>query len=311
LRQLGWADGSNLRMEVRWGGDNVDQMRTLAKELVDLRPEVILADTTPATVALQPVTRTIPIVFVLVSDPVGDGFVESLSRPGGNITGFGNFEASIAGRWLELLTEIVPGLRRAAIMFNPDTAAGGGSYFLPSFEAAAQSLKVEPNAAPVRSDAEIESVISSLGRKPGSGLVVMPDSFMAVHCALIIMLAARDNVPAVYSSNVWSRDGGLLSYGADQADVYRRAAPYVDRILRGAKPAELAVQLPTKFLMVLNAKTAKALSLTIPETLLATADEVIQCRAGERSGVAADGAGAAGRARTADRRAQWGQRKRS
>jgi putative tryptophan/tyrosine transport system substrate-binding protein len=235
LRQLGWADGSNLRMEVRWGGDNVDQMRTLAKELVDLRPEVILADTTPATVALQPVTRTIPIVFVLVSDPVGDGFVESLSRPGGNITGFGNFEASIAGRWLELLTEIVPGLRRAAIMFNPDTAAGGGSYFLPSFEAAAQSLKVEPNAAPVRSDAEIESVISSLGRKPGSGLVVMPDSFMAVHRALIIMLAARDNVPAVYSSNVWSRDGGLLSYGADQADVYRRAAPYVDRILRGAK----------------------------------------------------------------------------
>ena len=218
-----------------------------AKELVDLQPDVILADATPATAALQRETRTIPIVFAVVSDPVGAGFVAGLPRPGGNITGFIIMEASMAGKWLELLTEIAPGIKRAAIMFNPDTAPGGGSYYLPSFEAAARSLKVEPIAAPVHSDAEIETVITSLGREPGGGLVVMPDTFMIVHRAPIILLAARNNVPAVYSNRRFVRDGGLLSYGPDSVDIFRRSASYVDRILRGAKPADLPVQLPIKF----------------------------------------------------------------
>ncbi len=216
LAELGWTDGRNLRMDVRWAAGNVDRMRMFAKELVDLQPDVILANSTPATAALQRETRTIPIVFVAVSDPVGAGFVASLPRPGGNITGFINVEASMAGKWLELLTEIAPGVKRVAIMFNPDTAPGGGSYFLPSFEAAARSLKVEPIAAPVHSDAEIETVITSLGREPGGGLVVMPDTFMLVHRAPIILLAARNNVPAVYRTSVFARDGGLLSYGPDR-----------------------------------------------------------------------------------------------
>ena len=263
-------------MDVRWAAGNVDRMRMFAKELVDLQPDVILASTTPATAALQRETRTIPIVFVNVADPVGAGFVASLPRPGGNITGFINIEAAMAGKWLELLTEIAPGVKRAAIMFNPDTAPCGGSYYLPSFEAAARSFKVEPITAPVHSDAEIETVMTSLGREPGGGLVVMPDGFMFVHRAPIISLAARNNVPAVYSAPVFVRDGGLLSYGPDWADIFRRAASYVDRILRGAKPAELPVQLPVKFEMAVNLKTAKALGLTVPQSILLRADEVIE-----------------------------------
>jgi putative ABC transport system substrate-binding protein len=225
LAELGWTDGRNVRMDVRWGAGNVDRIRMLAKELVDLQPDVILAHTTPATAAVQRETRTIPIVFVLVSDPVGDGFVAGLPRPGGNITGFINLEAAMAGKWLELLTEIAPGVKRVAIMFNPDTAAGGGSYFLPSFEAAARSLKVEPMAAPVHSDADIETVMTSLGRKPEGGLVVMGDSFMNVHRAPTIRLATRNNVPAVYPNSFYARDGGLLSYGTDlRASAYLVAA---------------------------------------------------------------------------------------
>jgi putative tryptophan/tyrosine transport system substrate-binding protein len=277
LAELGWTDGRNLRINVRWAGDNVDQTRMFAKELVDLQPDVILAHSTPATAALQPETRTIPIVFAGVSDPVGAGFVASLPRPGGNLTGFIFTEPEMAGKWVELLTEIAPGVKRAAMMFNPDTAPGGGSYFLPSFEGAARSLKVALIAAPVHTDAEFETVIASLGREPGGGLVVMPDGgFMTVHRAPIISLAARNNVPAVYPTPIFSRDGGLLSYGADRGDLLYRAAPYVDRILRGAKPADLPVQAPTKFEMAINLKTAKALGLTFPERLLATADEVIE-----------------------------------
>ena len=276
LAELGWTDGRNLRMDVRWAAGNVDRMRMFAKELVDLQPDVILAGATPATAALQRETRTIPIVFAIVADPVGAGFVASLPRPGGNITGFSNIEASMAGKWLELLTEIAPGVKRVAIMFNPDTAPGGGSYYLPSFEAAARSLKVEPIVAPVHSDAEIETVITSLGREPGGGLVVMPDGFMTIHRAPIILLAARNNVPAVYSNSVFARDGGLLSYGPDRVDIFRRSASYVDRILRGAKPADLPVQLPVKFEMAVNVKTAKALGLTVPQSILLRADEVIE-----------------------------------
>jgi putative ABC transport system substrate-binding protein len=276
LGELGWTDGGNLRMDFRWTAGNVDLMRMFAKELVNLRPDVILANSTPVTAALQRETRTIPIVFAGISDPVGAGFVAGLPRPGGNLTGFINLEASMAGKWVELLTEIALGVKRVAAMFNPDTAPGGGSYFLPVFEAAARSLKVAPIAAPVHGDAEIETAIASLGREPGGGLIVMPDGFMTDHRAPIISLAARNKVPAVYSLSVFPRDGGLLSYGPDGVDINRRAAAYVDRILRGAKPADLPVQLPTKFEMALNAKTAKALGLAVPPSILLRADEVIE-----------------------------------
>jgi putative ABC transport system substrate-binding protein len=275
LAESGWMDGRNLRMEVRWA-DNVDRMRKLVKELLDFQPDVILSHTTAVTAALQRETRTIPIVFVEVSDPVGAGFVASLPRPGGNLTGFINLEAAMGGKWFELLAQIAPGVKRAAAMFNPETAAGGGSYFLPSFEAAARALKVEPIVAIVHSEAEIESVITLLGQESGSGLVIMPNSFVVGHRAQIISLAAQNNVPAVYFINLFGRDGGLLSYGPDDRDIFRRAAPYVDRILRGAKPAELPVQLPVKFEMVLNAKTAKALGLTAPQSILLRADEIIE-----------------------------------
>jgi putative ABC transport system substrate-binding protein len=274
LAELGWTDGRNVRMDIRWAA--VDLMRMFAKELVDLQPEVIFASTTPVTAALQRETRTIPIVFAGVTDPVGDGFVAGLPRPGGNITGFTGEAAAIAGKSLQLLAEIAPGFKRAVIMFNPETAPGGGSYFLPTFEAAAQSLKVEPIVAPVHSDAEIETVIASLGREPRGGLVVPSDSFMIVHRAPVILLAALNNVPVVYQRSISVRDGGLLSYGPDIVDVFRRAALYVDRILRGAKPADLPVQLPVKFQMTINLKTAKALGLTVPTTLLVSADEVIE-----------------------------------
>jgi putative tryptophan/tyrosine transport system substrate-binding protein len=276
LADLGWTVGRNVQVDVRFVADNVDRVRTFAKELVDLQPDVILANTTPGTAALQRETLVIPIVFMAVSDPVGNGFVASLPRPGGNITGFIDSEASMAGKWLELLIEIAPGVKRAAIMFNPDTAPGGGSYFLASFEAAARTFKVEPMIARVHSEAEIETVMTSLGREPGGGLIAMPDAYMHIHSALIIRLAARNNVPAVYYTKLIPRAGGLLSYGADLGDIELRAAVYVDRILRGAKPAELPVQLPTKFEMAINLKAAKALGLTVPETLLATADQVIE-----------------------------------
>ena len=235
LSELGWTDGGNVRLEVRWAGGNVDRLRMFAKELVDLQPDVILATSTPATAALQQATRAIPIVFAGISDPVGAGFVASLSRPGGNLTGFINMEGALGGKWLEVLKEIAPDIKRAAIMFNPDTAPAGGSYYLPSFDAAARKLKVEPIAVRVRSVAEIETVITSLGREPGSSLVVMPDAFMEIHRGQIILFAARNNVPTVYSQSVFARDGGLLSYGADRVDIFRRSASYVDLILRGAK----------------------------------------------------------------------------
>jgi len=276
LSELGWADGRNLRLHARWAAGNVDVMPMLAKELVDLHPDVLLSHTTPETVALQRETRTIPIVFVNVPDPVGPGFVASLARPAGNITGFILVEAAMSGKLLELLSEIAPGLKRAAVIFNPDTAAGGGSYFLPSFEAAARALKIEPIAAPVRSDAEIETAIISLASEPRGGLVALPDSFLSAHRASVILLAARNHVPAVYSATGFALDGGLVSYGPDPRDAFHRAATYVDRILRGAKPADLPVQVPTKYEMVVNAKTAKALGLTVPPSILLRADEVIE-----------------------------------
>jgi putative tryptophan/tyrosine transport system substrate-binding protein len=275
LAQLGWSDGRNIRIDVRWIHGEVDRARALAKELVELQPDVILAGTTPATAALQRATRTIPIVFVVVSDPVGAGFVDSLPRPGGNITGFINIEAAMGGKWLELLKEIAPRLRRVAIMFNPDTAPGGGSYFLDSFEAAARSLAVEPMTAHVHSDAEIERVITSLGREQ-AGLVLASDSFLAVHRRTIISLAARNNVPAISVFLFSPQEGGLISYGPNNEDMFRRAASHVDRILRGAKPGDLPVEIPTKFDLVINLKTAKALGLDVPLHLQRLADEIIE-----------------------------------
>jgi putative tryptophan/tyrosine transport system substrate-binding protein len=277
LAELGWTDGSNLRMEVRWGSADVSRIRTFAKQLVALQPDVILAQGTPVTAALQRETRTIPIVFVTVTDPVGEGFVAGLPSPGGNITGFITSEAGMGSKLLDLLMEIAPGIKRAAMMFNPDTAPGGGTYYFRDFEAAARTSKVEPIAARAQSDAEIGTAVTSLGREPGSGLIVMPDYFMLNHSRPIISLAAQNNVPAIYPWRfVVARDGGLISYGPDFRDIVRRAAPYVDRILRGANPGELPVQVPTKFEMAVNVKTAKALGLEVPTSILLAADEVIE-----------------------------------
>jgi putative ABC transport system substrate-binding protein len=274
LADLGWTDGRNVRMDLRWTGGDINRIRAFAQELVGLQPDIIVTSSSPVTAALQGETRTIPIVFVNVSDPVVSGIVAALNQPGGNITGFGYLEPSIGGKWLELLSGIAPGLKRVAIMFNPDTAPA--SVYMPSFETAARSLNVVPIVASVHDDVEIETAIIALGREPGGGLVVMPDTFTVVHRVPIISAAARNNVPAVYPNLAYARDGGLLSYGFDQVDIWRRAASYVDRILRGAKPGDLPVQFPVKFEMAVNLKTAKALGLTIPPHLLARADEVIE-----------------------------------
>jgi putative ABC transport system substrate-binding protein len=249
-------------------------MRALAQELAGLHPDIIVTNNTPATAALQRETRTIPIVFTGLADPVASGIVARLDRPSGNVTGVALHEATLGGKWLELLWEIAPGLKRAAFMFNPDTAPT--SAVMPSLETAARSLKVVPIIAPVHSDAEIETAIIALGHEAGGGIVVMGDIFMIVHRAPIIETAAQNNVPAVYPVSEFARDGGLLSYGFDQVDNWRRAATYVDRILCGAKPGDLPVQFPTKYEMVVNLKTAKALGLTVPQSILLSADEVIE-----------------------------------
>jgi putative tryptophan/tyrosine transport system substrate-binding protein len=275
LAALGWSDSRNARMDLRWYGGDTSGIRGLAQELVGLQPDIILVQGTPATVAVQRETRTIPIVFLNSVDPVGSGLVAALNQPGGNMTGFTTLEASLGGKWLELLSGIAPGLKRVAIMFNPDTAPA--SAYMPSFETAARSLSVVPIVASVHDELEIETAINALGREPRGGLVVMPDTFTFVHRVAIISAAARNNVPAVYPSTPTAgAEGGLLGYGPDLVDNWRRAAAYVDRILRGAKPGDLPVQFPTKFEMAINLKTAKALGLTIPTNLLVRADEVIE-----------------------------------
>jgi putative ABC transport system substrate-binding protein len=275
LAGLGWTDGRNVRMDLLWYGDDINGTRALAQESVGLQPEIIVTWGTLATAAVQRETRTIPIVFASVADPVAQRIVPRLDRPGGNVTGFANLEATLGGKWLELLSEIAPGLKRAAIMFNPDFAITA-SVYMPSLEMAARSLKVAPISAPVHSDGEIETAIIALGREPGGGLVVIPDGFTGALRAPIISAAARNNVPAVYALSEAARDGGLLSYGVDRVDITRRAATYVDRILRGEKPGDLPVQFPTKFEMVVNLKTAKALGLSVPPSILLRADEVVE-----------------------------------
>jgi len=277
LAELGWADRRKLSMEVRWAADNVDRMRMFAKELVSLQADVILASGSPLIAALRRETRTIPIVFAGLSDPVGEGFVAGLPSPGENITGFAAVEATMGGKWVQLLTEIAPDVKRVAIMFNPDTAPRSGLYFLPAFEAAARSLKVDAVTARVHDDAEIETVMTSLGREPGGAIIVQPDVFTMVRRSLIILLVTRNKLPAIWGGGAAViRDGGLLSYGPDLVDIFRRSASYVDRILRGEKPGDLPVQLPVKFMMAVNLKTAKALGLTVPQSILLSADEVIE-----------------------------------
>jgi putative ABC transport system substrate-binding protein len=277
LAGLGWTDGRNVRIDLRLGagGADINRMRALAQELVSLQPDIILTGGDRVTAAIQRETRTIPIVFVGVTDPVAQGIVARFDRPGGNITGFVDLEATLGGKWLELLSEIAPGLKRTAIMFDPDTTPDA-PVLIPSLETAARSLKVTPIIAPVHSDGEVEAAVTAVGREPGGGLVVMPSGFALTHRALIISAAARNNVPAVWSNSSQVRDGGLLSYGPARVDLFRRAATYVDRILRGEKPAELPVQLPTKFEMAVNLKTAKAIGLTVPLSIMVRADEVIE-----------------------------------
>ena len=245
LADLGWTDGRNVRMDLRWGRGDINRMQALAQELIGLRPDIILTRTTMSTLAVQRETRTIPLVFAAVTDPVATGIVERLDRPSGNITGFVDFEATLGGKWLELLSEIAPGLKRAAIMFNPDTGPNASAY-MPSLEAAARSLKIEPTIAPVHSDVEIEATIIDLGREPRAGLVVVPEPFTAARRTPIISAAARNNVRAVYGFSYFVRDGGLLSYGADPVDIFRRSAVYVDRILRGREAGGAARSVPDK-----------------------------------------------------------------
>jgi putative ABC transport system substrate-binding protein len=276
LRELGWIEGRNVHVDYRFGVSDPDRIRQFARELVNSQPDLIVAHTTPVTAALARETKTIPVVFVVVSDPVGNGFVASLSRPGGNMTGFVNIEDSVSGKWIEFLREISPQLARAAFIYNPDTAPY--SYYLGPFEAAAQSLGVEPRPSPVRHAEEIEAVIRDLGSRPDSGLAVMPDAFTSRREVFnsIITLVARHRIPAIYPYRFMAAAGGLMSYGTDNNDLFRRTPAYIDRILKGANPAELPVQLPTKFEFAINLRTAQTLGIQVSLKLRTFADELIE-----------------------------------
>jgi putative ABC transport system substrate-binding protein len=276
MQKLGWAQDHNVRFDNRWAAGDAERISTLAKEIVDARPDVIVGHTTAAVAALLRETRTIPIVFIAVTDPIGSGFVTSLSRPGGNVTGFIDLEPSLGSKWVELLKQMAPNLTRLGCIFNPATAAGGGSYYMSSVETAASSLGVRAVAAPAHNAEEIERVLTSLAQDPAGGLVVMPDIFNGIHRDLIISTANYLRVPAVYAFRFFATGGGLASYGVDLTDLFRRGAVYADRVLRGGLTADLPVQLPTKFEFVINLKTAKDLGLEVPSSLLARADEVIE-----------------------------------
>ena len=275
LQELGWTDGRNIQIETRFGGGDAGRIRAHAAELVALAPDVIVGQTTPVIRALRQATSFIPIVSAAVNDPVEQGFVSSLAHPGGNITGFTFIDFQMVGKWLEMLKEAAPGLSRAALIFNPDTSPFYYLY-LRSFEAVPRSIAAEVTAAPVRDTAEIEEVIAKLGREPGGGLIVPPDAFTLVHHQLLIRLPQQHRLPAVYAYRTYIAQGALISYGPDPYDMFRRSASYVDRIFKGAKPADLPVQQPTKFELAINLKTARALGLQIPDKLLALADEVIE-----------------------------------
>jgi len=275
LQKLGWTEGQNIQIDLRWGATDPTLIQQFAKELVASQPNLILSSGTPTTLVLLQQTRTIPIIFATVVDPVGSGLVTNLPQPGGNVTGFINIEGSMSGKWLELLKEIAPRVKRVAFLFSPVTATYA-DYFLSPFKAAAGSVGVEAIAAPVRDTSELASVIAAQAHEPNGGLLIMPDAFTVARRAEIISLAARHRLPAVYPFRFFAELGGLLSYGNDQRDNYRRAAPYADRILKGAKPGELPVQVPVKFELVINLKTAKTLDLDVPSLLQQRADELIE-----------------------------------
>ena len=275
LEELGWRDGHNVRIDYRWASADAVRIRALAAELVNLKPDAILGASTPVVAALRAETSTIPIVFVQVIDPVAAGFVTSLARPGGNLTGITNFEFTVGGKWLETLKEMSPQLARVAVLYNPKTAPYAPSL-LRSVEAAAPSFAMEAIDTPTQDPAETERAINAFAQKPNSGLLVLPDASTLLDRDLIIARAAQHRLPAVYPFRYFAVNGGLVSYGTDAADTHRQAVSYVDRILRGTKPEELPVQAPNKFELVINIKTAKALGLDIPPTLLARADEVIE-----------------------------------
>jgi putative tryptophan/tyrosine transport system substrate-binding protein len=273
LQQLGWTEGRNARIDTRWGTDAAST-RKYAAELVALAPDVILATASTATSALQQMTRTVPIVFVIVIDPVGAGYVESLARPGGNLTGFSLFEYCLSGKWLELLKEIAPGVTRVAVIRDTAVGSGVGQYAI--IQAVAPALGVELRPIDMRDAGEIERAVVAFARVPNSGLIIVGAPSAVVHRNLIVTLAARHQLPAVYPLSYFASSGGLMSYGPDSIEPYRRAAGYIDRILKGEKPADLPVQAPTKYELTINLKTAKALGLDVPDSLLARADGVIE-----------------------------------
>jgi putative ABC transport system substrate-binding protein len=276
LESLGWREGHNIQIEYRWASGDAERFRTFAAELVAARPDVLVAHASPSAEALARETRTIPIIFAVVSDPVGSGVAASLSEPGRNATGFTNFATSMGAKWVEFLKALSPQLARVALLFNSETAPGRGSTYLQSVEAAARSFGIESAHATVSSAAQIEDAIAALSRRPDNGLIVMPDIFMTNHRDLITALATRHVVPAIYPFRYFAEGGGLISYGIDLSDIFRRAAAYVDKVLRGATPSSLPVQHPDKFELVINLKTAKALRLDVPRILLARANEVIE-----------------------------------
>jgi putative tryptophan/tyrosine transport system substrate-binding protein len=273
LAQVGWTE-RNIRIEDRFAGGDADQMRVYAAELVGPAPDVIVANSTPALAALKRATRTIPIVFSIVSDPAGQGFVASLGRPGGNVTGFSFAEFQMLGKWLETLKEIAPSVKRTTLLFNPQTAPYYPA-FLRDFEGAAATPAVELSAMPVHDEAELEAAVSAFAREPGGGLIVGADPFISTHRALVIALADRHRLPVIYGNRHFVEDGGLISYGPDTLDIVRRSASYVDRVLRGERPGELPVQAPAKYELLINLKTAKALGLAVPTALRVRANEVI------------------------------------
>jgi putative ABC transport system substrate-binding protein len=276
LERLGWQVGRNLQIDERWTAGDPEQNQRFASELLAMQPDAVFAFSSVAVAALQRENPSVPIVFTAISDPVGSGFVQSLTRPGGNATGFTNFVPTMAAKWLEVLKEIAPQVRHAALLFNPQTAPYVSEYYRGPFEAAAPAFGVRARAAIVREMPEIEAAMAALAREPGGGLVVPPDNFSYVHRSMIFALAARYRLPAVYPFRFMAREGGLVSYGVDLGETFPRAAEYIDRILGGAKPADLPVQAPTKFELAINLKVANALGLTVPPTLLVIADEVIE-----------------------------------
>jgi putative ABC transport system substrate-binding protein len=275
IEEFGWSPGRNVEIEYRWPAGDASRAQALANELVNWRPDILVANSTPSLVAARQATSTIPIVFVAVFDPVAQGFVQSLAHPGANITGFGSEEPSIGAKWVQLLREIAPRLETITVIFNPDSAPFA-RMFLPAMEAVRASSAFELTIAPVRNETELDRAIAVAGRQQSGGLIALPDSFLNSRHEMIVALTARQHLPAIYSVSEFTRSGGLIAYGIDRADLFHRSAAYVDRILKGEKAADLAIQQPTKFELAINAKTAKSLGLTVPDMLLATADEVIE-----------------------------------